>query len=113
MMRNRLKTILCLVCVCLLVLPAATPVFGVSASDFTDQFDPYQPDNTAYWGWSYIDTAAQEGIIEGYEQPGGTRIFLPRNDVTKQEAVTMIVNTISKAMLGYPAFDPASAALSA
>ncbi len=112
MMRNRLKTILCLVCVCLLVFPAATPVFGVSASDFTDQFDPYQPDNASYWGWSYIDTAAREGIIEGYEQPGGTRIFLPRNDVTKQEAVTMIVNTISRAMLGYPAFDPSSAALS-
>ena len=112
MMRNRLKTILCLVCVSLLVLPAATPVFGVSASDFTDQFDPYQPDNASYWGWSYIDTAAREGIIEGYEQPGGTRIFLPRNDVTKQEAVTMIVNTISRAMLGYPAFDPSSAALS-
>ena len=112
MMQHRLKTIVCLVCVSVLALLAAVPVFAVSAADFTDRFDPYQPDNTAYWGWSYIDTAANEGIIEGYEQPGGTRIFLPRNDVTKQEAVTMIVNTITRAMLGYPAFDPSSSALS-
>jgi len=90
---------------------ATTPVFAVSASDFTDRFDPYQPDNEAYWGWSYIDYAAKAGIIEGYEQPDGTRIFLPQNDVTKQEAVTMIVNTISKAMLGYPSLESLSSSL--
>ncbi len=106
MMQKPLKPTAFLLLLTALLLLAATPVFAISASDFTDRFDPYQPDNTAYWGWPYIDYAANAGIIEGYEQPGGTRIFLPARDVTKQEAMTMIVNTVSKAMLGLPAFDP-------
>ena len=111
-MRKPLKTIAFLLFSAALLLLAATPVFAVTAADFTDRFDPYQPDNTAYWGWEYIDYAAKAGIIEGYEQPDGTRIFLPARDVTKQEAVTMIVNTVSGAMLGYPALDPSSPTLS-
>ncbi len=108
MMHKPLKTIAFLLILAALAALAVTPVFAVSAADFTDRFDPYQPDNTAYWGWEYIDYAANAGIIEGYEQPDGTRIFLPARDVTKQEAMTMIVNTVSKAMLGLPSFDPAS-----
>ncbi|MBR5742137.1 MAG: S-layer homology domain-containing protein [Firmicutes bacterium] len=110
-MRNSLKKAALLFVLVTAVALTAAPVFGVSAADFTDRFDPYQPDNKAYWGWEYIDYAAKAGIIEGYEQGDGTRIFLPANDVTKQEAVTMIVNTVSKAMLGYPALAETTATL--
>lgn len=89
-----------------LLLVGSVPVFGVTASDFTDRFDP-NVSNADYWGTPYIDYAARVGIIEGYEQYDGTRIFLPRNNVTKQEAITMVVNTISKASLGYPALNAA------
>ena len=79
-----------------LLMPCATEFSfaAVTAADFTDV-------DELYWGYSYVDDTARAGIIEGYLAEDGTRTFRPENEVTKQEAITMVVNTATRAGIGY------------
>src|SRR5665647_1385792 len=54
--------------------------------------------DAAYWGAPYIEAAASAGIIDGYAVgTTGTYIFKPESMVSKQESVTMLYRTLSKA----------------
>ena len=62
--------------------------YAMRASDFTDV-------KASYWGFSYIDFAAGNGIINGYQSHDGTYHFLPENSVTKEESITMLYRALS------------------
>lgn len=64
--------------------------FAMGAVDFTDV-------NQDYWGYSYIDFSASNGIINGYQSPNGTYQFLPENSVTREEAMSMLYRALAAA----------------
>lgn len=64
--------------------------YAMSASDFTDV-------SVGYWGYSYIDFSAGNGIINGYPAPNGTYQFLPENSVSREESMTMLYRALSAA----------------
>ena len=66
------------------------PAYAMSAADFTDVASDY-------WGYSYIDFSAGNGIINGYQSPDGTYQFLPENAVTKEESMAMLYRALSAA----------------
>jgi hypothetical protein len=70
--------------------PAGITSHAAGAADFTD----VAPD---YWGYSYIDFSAGNGIINGYPSPDGTFRFLPENRVTREEAVAMLYRALAAA----------------
>jgi len=70
--------------------PAGITSHAAGAADFKD----VAPD---YWGYSYIDFSAQNGIINGYPSPDGTFQFLPENRVTREEAVAMLYRALAAA----------------
>lgn len=49
---------------------------------------------TSYWGNSYIEFAASQGIINGYPTGDGRYVFQPENSVTKEEAITMLYRAL-------------------
>lgn len=49
---------------------------------------------TSYWGNSYIEFAATQGIINGYPSGDGRYYFLPENSVTREEAITMLYRAL-------------------
>ena len=65
-------------------------VYGMGASDFTDV-------TADYWGYSYIDFSAGQGIINGYPSEGGTYQFLPENLVSREESMAMLYRTLNAA----------------
>ena len=76
-----------LLCVILCILLAAPPVFA--AVGFDDL-----PDD--HWAVDTIRLARENGIIEGYNE-NGTWLFKPDNNVSRQECMTMLYRTLSKA----------------
>lgn len=74
----------------LIFVPGAGFSYAVSVSDFKDVAG-------GYWGYSYINFAAEKGIINGYQSPDGTYRFLPENSLTREESVTMLYRTLSAA----------------
>ena len=62
--------------------------YAMRASDFTDV-------QANYWGFSYVDFSAGNGIINGYQSPDGTYQFLPENSVTKEESMAMLYRALS------------------
>lgn len=64
--------------------------YGMGASGFTDvAWD--------YWGYSYIDFAAGQGIINGYLSNNGTYQFKPENPVSKEESMAMLYRALDAA----------------
>lgn len=64
--------------------------YAMSAGDFTDV-------GADYWGFSYIDFSAGNGIINGYPSPDGTFRFLPENFVSREESMTMLYRALAAA----------------
>ncbi len=50
-----------------------------------------------YWGYAYIDFAAERGIINGYPLADGSYRFLPENAVTREESMAMLYRALSAA----------------
>lgn len=73
-----------------LSFPGENSAYAMSARDFTDVA-------ADYWGYSYIDFSAGNGIINGYQSPDGTCHFLPENAVTKEESMAMLYRALSAA----------------
>lgn len=65
-------------------------VYAIGAASFKDV-------KSDYWGYSYIDFAAQSGIISGYPELNGTYTFLPENSVSREEAMSMLYRALSAA----------------
>ena len=95
-MQSRQSTILCrlkkvIVAIFFVVALFTVPVWGEGS--FTDVAP-------GYWGAPYIEAAVSEGIIKGYAVgETGTFQFKPENMVSKQESLTMLYRTLSKAGL--------------
>jgi hypothetical protein len=76
-----------------LILPLCQPdaaARAMTAGDFTDVA-------ASYWGYSYIDFSAENGVINGYPQPDGTYRFLPESAVTREEAAAMLYRVLAAA----------------
>lgn len=69
---------------------AGITAHAAGAGDFTDVA-------ADYWGYSYIDFSAGNGIINGYPSPDGTFRFLPENRVTREEAMAMLYRALAAA----------------
>lgn len=50
-----------------------------------------------YWAYDDIDFAAQKGIVNGYDAAGGTHVFYPENQVSYEEAATMLYRALAAA----------------
>lgn len=50
-----------------------------------------------YWAYGDIDFAAQKGIVNGYDAAGGTHVFYPENQVSYEEAATMLYRALGAA----------------
>lgn len=51
----------------------------------------------SHWANGDIDFAAQKGIVNGYEAAGGTYVFYPENQVSYEEAATMLYRALAAA----------------
>ncbi len=74
-----------LLCFTLCFILAAAPAFA--AAGFDDLSD-------SHWALSYIRTAQQKGIIEGYDE-GGVRVYKPEANVSRQECMTMLYRVLA------------------
>ena len=71
-----------------LILSSASP--GFAAGGFTDVGEKY-------WALPYIGLARETRLIEGYVKADGSAEFRPENNVTKQECLVMLLNTLKLA----------------
>lgn len=75
---------------CFFPVQEGKSAYAMAAADFTDV-------PSAYWGYSYIDFSASNGIINGYQSWDGTYQFLPENAVTREESMTMLYRALAAA----------------
>lgn len=87
----RFKGIICLVAAAILLLVAygADPLKRLPPAQAEEGFTEFA-DTRGYWAAESIARANALGLVRGY--PDGT--FLPRNEVSRQELVVMVVRTL-------------------
>ncbi|MBR0140101.1 MAG: S-layer homology domain-containing protein [Firmicutes bacterium] len=76
--------------VLLLILSAAFASPSFAEAGFTDVRE-------GYWAIPYIGLAKSSGLIEGYVLADGSAEFRPERNVTKQECLVMLYNTLKLA----------------